>query len=733
MLFLALIVSALPWFPTPFSLWGLGVLAMAGLFSRVFPLAIVAFLLLAQEIQLKHSIAALWPENMSMRTCPGEVRVNRVITHAEAFVSLSGSWLGGACEALAVGDRLKVVFTGSQAIQVGDQLYGQFRLKPIVAMVNPGAFDARRHALSEGWRGQATLSNAEITTPKSFRASAQGAVSAWPQPLRGLGLALLFGEKDDLEPGFKAVFEGFGLSHILAISGLHVGVVLAACWWLFAKSPWPTDPRCRVLLRAGVVCLASLSLAIWTLSSPSVVRAGLMASLFSLLPLWDRRIGLGSVLSMTLCVILIWDATAVLSTGLLMSAGAVALIAVLLWANPSVHWTALIRMQLGFSLLLAPILSMTLGFVYPWLGIIANLLFVPMLPVLLVALLGLLVTQWGWGISRLNALLEGMVTHLELLLEWSLWSQTPSDAVLWILLCLGMLLCFPRPLPLRVIVIGLMLIGVGLFSPSQRRLTIHDIGQGSAATLTVGRESVVFDLAAGQADRWSRISQLYPQVWDPTRLRLSVSHGDLDHLGGLSDLLNRASIPLSVDGGGSLPGMFRQCSPLRVGEVAVHVLWPIHAFSDEENHRSCVLLIEASEHRILLLGDADWLAEAWVIRTLRDRDLLGQVDIVVVSHHGASDGSSPSFVQLINAKAALISVGRHNRYGHPDSEVIARWQASGAAIYRTDLDGALRIDLTSGTIQRERQRAPRRWNHWSDGRPRDRGFGQLRAGSQADG
>ena len=117
---------------------------------------------------------------------------------------------------------------------------------------------------------------------------------------------------------------------------------------------------------------------------------------------------------------------------------------------------------------------------------------------------------------------------------------------------------------------------------------------------------------------------------------------------------------------------------------------------------------------MLILGDADWLAEAWVIRQLSDRNLLGRIDAVVVSHHGAEDGSSPSFVRFVGAKDALISVGRHNRYGHPHSEVLARWQASGASIFRTDLDGALTYDFSSGSTTPLRQRAPTRWNLWSD-------------------
>ena len=259
-----------------------------------------------------------------------------------------------------------------------------------------------------------------------------------------------------------------------------------------------------------------------------------------------------------------------------------------------------------------------------------------------------------------------------------------------------------------------------LSMPSGVKLWVHDIGHGSAATLQMERDSVVMDLAAAQVDQWSRIGEIYPQIVDPSRLSISISHADLDHIGGLYDLLNRAPIPMRIGGGGTLPGLFHRCSGLQNQQVKIEVLWPTERFLDSENHQSCVLLIESFGHHVLILGDADWLAESWVVRALDARNLLGHIETVVVSHHGASDGSSPSFVKLVGATAALISVGRQNRYGHPHTEVIKRWQNSGARVYRTDLDGALRIDLKSGAIQRERQRELRRWTHWIDARQPNR-------------
>lgn len=69
----------------------------------------------------------------------------------------------------------------------------------------------------------------------------------------------------------------------------------------------------------------------------------------------------------------------------------------------------------------------------------------------------------------------------------------------------------------------------------------------------------------------------------------------------------------------------------------------------------------------------------------------------------------PSFVSLVGAEHALVSVGRSNRYGHPHRDVLERWTSSGATIHRTDLDGALSFDFETGKVDRYRESSPQRW------------------------
>ena len=730
----SLIVSSLPWFPSALSPFSLILLAIMLILSRFPWLGLFCIVVAIQEIRITDRVEMLWPESAQVVSCSGEVRVDRILTQAIDFSSASATWTRIDCLGLEEGSRVKLQAGPNYRFQTGDRVQGLFRLSPLIGFQNPGGFDARRHALANGWRVKAQLVDGEILPQTSQRSSQRDQTNAWPNPIRGLAQALLFGEKQALDPRVLAVFETLGLSHLLAISGLHVGLVLAALCWLAGRFVWPRHPHHRAIFRSGIVCIGACFIASWTLFSPSVVRAGVMATLLSLIPLFGLRFTLHQVIAITLVWIVVFDPMIALSTGFLMSAGAVLLIAQILWATRTRGLIHLLVMQLGFSCVLAVLLSHWLGFDYPWLGILANLLIVPLLPLLLLVLATALVFDWVWLIAVANTVISWGVETLELLLFRTNFGVIPSEWVLACLFALGASVLLPKPSPrwsFLALVIPLMF---QFESREVDRLVIHDVGQGSASTLISGTTRAIFDLAAGQAERWSRTRQFLPMSRGFDLAAILISHGDMDHSGGLVSALRQVSIPPVIEGGGSMGDWVRPCHAThRLGDVLVELLWPIGPVEGSENRRSCVYLLSAHGRSVLMMGDADWFAESQVLKALHRRNLLGEIDVVVVSHHGARDGSNPSFVQLVGAKHALISVGQSNRYGHPHREVLAGWAEAGAQLHRTDLDGALTFDFRDGQVSRYRQTNPSRWSQEPIGQRSNGWSDQSIAGSRADG
>ena len=243
-----------------------------------------------------------------------------------------------------------------------------------------------------------------------------------------------------------------------------------------------------------------------------------------------------------------------------------------------------------------------------------------------------------------------------------------------------------------------------------RRFDVVDVGQGSAAVLQLGSTRWLFDLGPGQPGSWDRLSEIMPLLEGAEDVRILMSHGDLDHVGAFESLRN-ARIPDAVIGGGRVSQRATPClagQTWSVDDVVIDVLWPDRSDYQPENRASCVVLITAEGQRVLLMGDADWFSEAQVIRALYERNLLGEIDVVVASHHGARDGSSPVFQQLVGADVVMISVGATNRFGHPHASVLEGWHAVGARIYRTDRDGALTFSF-DGPVRTWRADSPTRW------------------------
>jgi competence protein ComEC len=128
---------------------------------------------------------------------------------------------------------------------------------------------------------------------------------------------------------------------------------------------------------------------------------------------------------------------------------------------------------------------------------------------------------------------------------------------------------------------------------------------------------------------------------------------------------------------------------LVVDEVVLTALAPDSAWAahlDDANLASTVLGARVGTVRFLLTGDAEGPEEAWLLA--RDSAALS-ADVLKVGHHGSATSTTPSFLAAVRPRLALVSVGAHNTYGHPDATVMAALAASGASVLRTDLAGTI--------------------------------------------
>lgn len=601
------------------------------------------------------------------------------------------------------------------------------RLKRPHGFRNPGGFDY------EGWlfrsgvgatgyvraRASAVPDGAHWSLDRArqiLAARIDAALGA--DPYRGILRALAVGDRSAIPRAQRTVLKATGTAHLVAISGLHIGLVAGLALWCVgllwrysgAVRLWPAPRAAAVgaLVAAfGYALLAGLSL--------PTRRALIMLTVVLGARLMGRATAPARTLCLALLVVLIWEPTAVLGAGLWLSFAAVAVI-LYVGAGGSVRRGRLrwLGLQWRITLGLLPLLLIWFqqaGLLAP----LANLLAVPWIGFAVVppTLAGTAALAAGlpWG-GDLLGFAAGALKWLWPLLSWAAalpgtqWVQPSPPPWTWVPATLGTLLLLgPRGLPARWL--GALYLAP-LFAwvppappPGALRLTLLDVGQGLAAVVRTHRHVLVYDTGprfGPEFDAGAAVLVPYLRSRGIRRIdRLVVSHGDNDHIGGAASLLQQlpvsrilTSVPARLTRGAV---RCERGQHWRWDDVEFRILHPAAGSRMRGNDASCVLRIAGSAGAVLLTGDIEAPAERALLsdgaRALRAR-------VLVVPHHGSRSSSTPAFVAAVRAQLALLPVGYRNRFRLPSEEVLARYRRAGARLLDTASAGAITIRLLPG-------------------------------------
>ncbi len=241
------------------------------------------------------------------------------------------------------------------------------------------------------------------------------------------------------------------------------------------------------------------------------------------------------------------------------------------------------------------------------------------------------------------------------------------------------------------------------------QLHMIDVGQAEAILLTCDGQSALID--AGTQENGDRVVEYIKNLGIDSLDYAIITHTHSDHMGGMEQVFEHLSPDISVrpdysehsyaldlfDGYASASGA--QTMTLQVGdnialgEASISVLWPSdNVFDEDLNETSLILLIEYDGTSMLLTGDAGARSESEILQ------LVGDVDLLKVGHHGSDTSTSDEFLQACSPELALISCGAGNSYGHPHTPVLERLNDHGAVIYRTDTHGDITVIVTGGQI-----------------------------------
>jgi competence protein ComEC len=309
------------------------------------------------------------------------------------------------------------------------------------------------------------------------------------------------------------------------------------------------------------------------------------------------------------------------------------------------------------------------------------------------------------------------------------WQQHAPPSWTVVAACAGVLwLLAPSAVPARALgvvwLVPLFVIRPPPLAEGAFRLTVLDVGQGLASVVETRDYTLVYDTGPQfneTANAGARIVAPYLRTSGLRRIDgLVVSHQDLDHSGGALALLDVVPVTWLAS---SLPQQHaivaRANRPIRcvAGQawtwngVRFAVLHPSQEEYDDAhartNDRSCVVRIDSAHGSALLAGDIEARSEARLVAMQRARL---RADVVVVPHHGSRTSSTHAFVRAAAPSIAVVGCGYRNRFGHPRADIVARYTNQGAAVLRTDLEGALTIafdgrhPLHASSARKERAR-----------------------------
>lgn len=554
----------------------------------------------------------------------------------------------------------------------------------------------------------------------------------------------LWGERAALPPDLRMEFQETGTVHVLVTAGLHLGAVAALALALFSLGMPPRRVTCALAI------LAVWAFALWSGAQLPAMRAAVMVTVALAARAFGRAALSWNSLAIAAGFVALVRPESVPTASFALSFSCVG--AIFAVAKPLERrmraLTALpvpvreaivlsIATQLGTWPLSAAIFLQFAAY-----SPLANLGVVPCVAATMALGAAQLALAWYAPLAQACAnvnswLLAWMLAVVRTLssLPGASTPMTPGPA--WcIALYDGALLAAPwlwRNGARTAAVAGLLIAaGFVLWPPraldGALRVTVLDVGQADAIVVETPTGHAILVDAGGRLERGpqgdnSTAERIGERIVVPFLLRngvhqldaLIISHPHGDHVGGCSPVLRKLRVAEIADSGQTYGGhAYQDCLTVartdhlpivypRAGAewrtddgVTLHFLGPSLPFiansRNDINENSVAFILRYAHFCMLFTGDAGAAAEGRFLGEGVDL----RCEILKVGHHGSAYSSTPAFVEAVRPRYAIVSVGRHNLFGHPAPQTIATLRRFGATIYRTDEGGAVTITYRDG-------------------------------------
>ncbi|MCI0442079.1 DNA internalization-related competence protein ComEC/Rec2 [bacterium] len=663
-----------------------------------------------------------------------EISSDFVVLRVEVL-SISGKNIHGSARITVTGkiDHLPIV---------GDVIETYIRFRLPISFRAEGCFNYERYLQKEGIHVLGSIKNGNL-----IRITERGyGFRSWLSSVRlgmihrlqhgfsqqdgGILRALWLDDRSGLQRETEQTLIDAGIFHVVAISGFHVTVLLLICFLVLKQVV-------RFPLAMAFLSVLLLFYLMLLEGRSSIVRSVLTFLVLSYAVLRHERPAMANVLALSALLQTLWNPFELFDPGFhLTYLSTAAILFVALPICNAIHWPRNIYRIVWSFIVVSPVIQFVL---IPYQALIfhrvafgsllANLIAIPLSSFLIAA---------GVGALPLDVLQSTFAPVIRYPVRWfaesaeffsGVWLKTIPEPSLSLVLIFYFAICLAlifrkkwKLLFAASITAILCFILIVTAKPSQPggQLVLHFIDVGQGDSILIQYPDGTADLVDGggfwnsQAlDTGEAVLMPYLSHLGITKLhRIFLTHAHADHMNGLislhryiqSDLFYCTRKPISdtafqkliINTPTRVQGI-RAGMKFRQGGVVLKVLAPDDCKYTRKvaNDDSLVLQLEYQNRRILLAGDAELQTEESLVKN----NSVTKLDVLKVAHHGSKTSTSKEFLNHFNPRMAVISVGRHNWFGHPHPKVLSELRRHHATILRTDLEGTIRIIIDDDEIK----------------------------------
>ena len=511
--------------------------------------------------------------------------------------------------------------------------------------------------------------------------------------------AFILGDSSHIDDDVYSNYKINGITHLFALSGLHVSMFSNILIYILNRLKFKEKTTFMII---SIFLLFYSFIASF---SPSILRATLFFILTSINKINYLFIKQKNILYLTFILLVIINPNYIFNTGFILSFTITFFIILYSEYNKT---SSILKISL-LSLLSSLPIIINMSYEINIIGFINNIFFIPFVSYIIfpLSLLTIIISKLNIILKLLTKIMEVISSFSSILLYIPIYIQKINNIEIIIYYILLILIVKKHNKMIKFFIIFLICLYIKPLCNNSNYIYYIDVSQGdSSLVVTKNNKSILIDTGGNNYDIMnSKMIPFFKSIGLKKIDYLILSHGDFDHIGYSFDLINNYKVKNVIFNCGDFNNLELKLIDLLsskninydvcINELNVdgYIFYFLQTKNyDNENDNSNVIYVDINSYKLLFMADASITTE----KEIMNKYNISNIDILKVGHHGSKTSSNKSFINYINPTYSIISVGKDNRYGHPNKEVL--YNLKDSKIYRTDEVGSVMFKIKNNEL-----------------------------------